>query len=109
MSDLTIKHHSEERRDVLMTLGRLRCTRGRGEAVSIAGVGQIAAMLNAVENVTWLKTLVGTFSLADSGGYEFEKLGDGRCAQGGGEQHVSVALDRRRSGDKLSCDELQLG
>ena len=107
VSDLTTKHHSEERRDVLMTLRRLRYTRGREEAVSMAGEGQIAAMVNAVENETWLKPLVGTFSLTDPGGYELEKLDDGRWAQRGGEQHASVTLDRRRSGDKLNCDEFQ--
>ena len=82
VSDLTTKDHSEERRDVLMTLGRLRYTRGREEAVSMAGVGKIAAMVNEVENATWLKPLVGTFSLTDPCGYELEKLDDGRWAQG---------------------------
>ena len=89
-----------------MTLKRLCYTRGRGEAVSMAGEGQIVAMVNAVENATWLKPRVGTFSLTDSGGYELEKLEDGRWPQRGGEQQASVALDRRRSGDKLNCDEL---
>ena len=106
VSDLTTKHHSEERRDVLMTLGRLRYTRGREEAVSMASEGQIAAMVNVVENASWLKPLVGTFSLTDPGGYELKKLGDGRWAQRG-DQHASIALDGRRSGDKLNCDELQ--
>ena len=60
-----------------------------------------------MENATWLKPLVGTFSLTDPGGYELQKLDDGRWAQRGGEQHASVTLDRRRSGDKLNCDEFQ--
>ena len=69
-SDLTTNHHSEERCEFLMTLGRLRYTRGREQADSMAGECQIAAMVNAVENATWLNPLVGTFSLTDSSGYE---------------------------------------
>ena len=51
VSDLTTKHHSEERRDVLMILARVRYTRVRGEAVSMAGEGQIAAMLDGERDV----------------------------------------------------------
>ena len=36
VSDLTTKHHDEERLKVFMTLGRLRYTRGHGDAVSTA-------------------------------------------------------------------------
>ena len=54
VSDLTTKHHDEERRDVLMTLERLRYTRGRGDAVSTATEGQTAAVMNAV----WKSSLV---------------------------------------------------
>ena len=39
VSDLT-KHHDEERLKVLMTLERLRHTRGHGDAVSMANEGQ---------------------------------------------------------------------
>ena len=75
----------------------------------MSGEGQIAVMVNAVENATCLKPLVGTFSLGDPGGYELKMFDDGRWAQRGGEQHALVAADRRRSGDKLNCDELQFG
>ena len=34
VSDLTTKHHDEERLKVSIILGRLRCTRGHGNAVS---------------------------------------------------------------------------
>ena len=47
----------------------------------MAGEGQTAAMVNAVENGTWLKALVGTFILADPGGYELKKLDDSCWAQ----------------------------
>ena len=42
VSDLTTKHHDEERLKVLMTLERLRYSRGHGDAVSTAGEGQTA-------------------------------------------------------------------
>ena len=67
----------------------------------MAGEGQIPAMVNAVENATWSKPLVGTFGLANPGGYELKKLDDGRWAQRSGQQHASVALE--------NCDELQFG
>ena len=68
MSNLTTKHHDEERLKVLMTLGRLR------DAVSTADKGRTAAV-NAVrrsqaieldKNV--LKLWSGISSLADPGG-----------------------------------------
>ena len=54
VSDLSTKHRDEKRRDVLMTLGRLRYTRGRGDAVSTATESQTAAVMNAV----WISSLV---------------------------------------------------
>ena len=53
----------------------------------MAGEGQIAAMVSAVENATWWEPLVGTFSLADPGGWELEELGSGRWSQRGVELH----------------------
>ena len=107
-SDLTMKRHVEERRNVLVTLGRLRNTRESGNAVSTAREGQSAAVVTA----TWSKPRVGT-SLADPGGFELEELGGGRWAQRNGKQHASVTLDGRRSGDtpiwKLMISELRFG
>ena len=48
VSDLTTKHHDGERLDVLVTMGRLRYTRGHGDAVSAANEGWAAAA-NAVQ------------------------------------------------------------
>ena len=48
VSDLTTKHHDEQSRNVLMTPGRLRYTRGRGDAVATASEGQTIAVMNAV-------------------------------------------------------------
>ena len=102
-SDLTTKRHDKERRTVLMTLWRLRHTRGRGDAFSTTSEGQSAAavnaVVNAVVNATWLKPRVGTLSLADPGGCELAELGDGRLAERGRGQHASTALDGRQSGD----------
>ena len=97
-SDLTSKRHDKERRTVLMTVRRLRYTRERGEAVSTASEGQSAAAVNAVVNATWWKPRVGTLSLADPGGCELSKLGDGRLAEMGRGQRASIALDGRQSG-----------
>ena len=97
-SDLTTKRHVKERRIVLMTLRRLRHTRGRGDAVSTASEGQSAAAVNAVVDATWLKPRVGTLSLADPGGCELAELGDGHLAERGRAQHASIALNGRRSG-----------
>ena len=47
VSDLTAKHHHEERLAVLMSMGRLRFARGRGDAVLAANEGRTAAV-NAV-------------------------------------------------------------
>ena len=47
VSDLTTKHHHEDRLAVLMSLGRLRFARGRGDAVLAAKEGRTAAV-NAV-------------------------------------------------------------
>ena len=47
VSDLTTKHHHEDRLAVLMSLGRLRFARGRGDAVLAANEGRTAAV-NAV-------------------------------------------------------------
>ena len=82
-----------------MTLRRLRYTRGRGDAVSTASEGQSAAAVNAVVNATWLKPRVETLSLADPGGCELAELGGGRLAERGRGQHISTALNGRRSGD----------
>ena len=68
VSDLTTKHHDEERRNVLMTLGRY--IRGREDPVSTASEGQTAAVVNAVVNATWSKPWNGTPSLADPAGCE---------------------------------------
>ena len=53
--DLTTKCHDGERRNVLMTLSRLRYTRGRGNALSTVNEGQSAAVVNAVVNATWMR------------------------------------------------------
>ena len=45
VSDLTTKHHDEERLMVLMTWERLRYTRGQGDAVSTTNEGQTAAVI----------------------------------------------------------------
>ena len=47
VSDLTTKHHDEEGLKVLMTLGRLRDTRGHEDSVSTANGGRTATV-NAV-------------------------------------------------------------
>ena len=47
VSDLTTKHHHVDRLAVLMSLGRLRFVRGRGDAVLAANGGRTAAV-NAV-------------------------------------------------------------
>ena len=44
VSDLTTKHHDEERLKVLMTLERLRYNRGHGNAVSTANEGKTATV-----------------------------------------------------------------
>ena len=79
VSDLTTKHHHEDRLAVLMSLGRLRFARGRGDAVLAANEGRTAAV-NAVrrtrrarsteldENV--LRLWGDLSSLADPGGRE---------------------------------------
>ena len=112
VNDLTTKRHDRERRNVLMTLVGLRKTRGRGNAVSTGSEGQLAAVVNAVENTTWLKPNVGT-NLANPSGFQLEALESGRWAQRGGEKHVSIAPDERRSGDTpnwmLVISELQFG
>ena len=105
MSDLTTKHHDEARLKVLMTLERLRCTRGHEDAVSTVNEGQTATV-NAVrrsqpieldKNV--LKLWIWTPSLANPGGSERRELGDGRLAERGREQHTSNALVERGSGN----------
>ena len=97
-SDLTTKRHDKERRTVLMTLRRLRHTRGRCDAVSTASEGQSAAAVNAVVDATWLNPRVGTLSQADPGGCELAELGDGRLAERGRGQHASITLNGRQSG-----------
>ena len=95
-----------------MTLVGLRYTRGRGNAVSTASEGQLAAVVNAVENMIWLEPRVGT-SLADPSGFDLEELGSGHWAQRDDEKHISIAPDERQSGDTpnrmLVISELQLG
>ena len=112
VNDLRPKRHDRERRNVSMTLVGLRYTRGRGNAVSTASEGQLAAVVNAVKNTIWLEPRVGT-SLADPGGFELEELGSGRWAQRGGEKHISIAPDERQSDDTpnrmLVISELQFG
>ena len=103
VSDLTTKHHHEDRLGVLMSLGRLRFARGRGDAVLAANEGQTAAV-NAVrrtrrarsteldENV--LRLWGDISSLADTGGRERQRA-------------VMVAWPR---GAKISIPQvLQLG
>ena len=88
VSVLTTKHHHEDRLAVLMSLGRLRFARGRGDAVLAASEGRTAAV-NAVrrtrrarsteldENV--LRLWGDISSLADPGGRERQRaLRDGR-------------------------------
>ena len=100
-NDLTMERHDEEKRNILIEgkrvikiLERLRYTRGRGNAVR-----------NGQER---------PISRGDEcGGKCDEELGSGRWAQRGGEQHTSIALDGRRSGDTpnwmLVISELQFG
>ena len=105
VSDLTTKHHDEERLKVLMILGRLRYTRGHGDAVSTVNEGQTAAV-NAVRrsqpialDKIVLKLWSGISSLADPGGSERRELGDGRLAERGREQHTSNVLVERGFGN----------
>ena len=87
VSNLTTEHHDEERLKVTMTLGRLRYTRGHGDAASAANEGWTSAV-NALltsrstelaENVLRLSS--GIPNLADPGGSERRELGDGRLAK----------------------------
>ena len=118
VSDLTTKHHDEDRLAVLMSSG-LRLTRGRGDAVLAANEGRTAAV-NAVrrtrrarsteldENV--LRLWGDISSLADPGGRERQRaLRDGRLAESGQDQHTSDAPVGRlrrlgtRGGSTASC------
>ena len=112
-SDLTTKRHDRERRNVLMTLMRLRYTRGRGNAVSTASEGQSAAVLNAVVITTWLKPRSERPNLWDPGGCELAELGEGCFVERDRGQHASIALVGRQTGDMsnwaLSISELQFG
>ena len=119
VSDLTTKHHHKDRLAVLMSLGRLRFARGRGDAVLAANEGRTATV-NAVrrtrrarsteldENV--LRLWGDISSLADPGGRERQRaLRDGRLAERGQDQHTSDAPVGRgsstgtRGGSTASC------
>ena len=50
VSDLTTKHHHDDRLAVLMSLGRLRFAGGRGDAVLAASEGRTAAVTAVREN-----------------------------------------------------------
>ena len=91
VSDSTTKHYQEGRLAVLMSLGRLRFVKGRGDAVFAANEGRTAAV-NAVrrtrrarsteldENV--LRLWGDISSLADRGGRQRQRaLRDGRLAE----------------------------
>ena len=116
VSDLTTKHHHEDRLAVLMSLGRLRFARGRGDAVLAANEGRTAAV-NAVrrtrrarsteldENV--LRLWGDISSLADPGGRERQRaLRDGRLAERGQDQHTSDAPVGRGSVDSAQEAEV---
>ena len=98
-SDLTTKRHDRERRNVLMTMMRLRSTRGRGNVVSVASEGQSAAVVNTVVHTTWLKPRNETPNLWDPGGCELAELGEGCFVERDRGQHASIALDGRQTGD----------
>ena len=118
-SDLTTKHHHEDRLAVLMSLGRLRFARGRGDAVLAANEGRTAAV-NAVrrtrrarsteldENV--LRLWGDISSLADPGGRERQRaLRDGRLAERPRSAYLRCASWARlrrlgtRGGSTASC------
>ena len=116
VSDLTRKHHHEDRLVVLMSLGRLRFARGRGDAVLAANEGRTAAV-NAVrrtrrarsteldENV--LRLWGDISSLADPGGRERQRaLRDGRLAERSQDQHTSDAPVGRGSVDSAQEAEV---
>ena len=101
VSDLTTKHHHEDRLAVLMSLGRLRFARRHEDAVLAANEGRTAAV-NAVrrtrrarsteldENV--LRLWGDISSLADPGGRERQRaLRDRRLAERDQYQHTSDA------------------
>ena len=69
VSDLTTKHHDEERQKVLMTLGTLRYSRAHLDAVSTANQGQTAAV------VAWDMARDGSWVLMDAGRYGPESCG----------------------------------
>ena len=94
VSDLTTKHHDEERLKVLMTLGRLRYTRGHKDAVSAASEGRTAAV-----NVVLLRLWCWISSLGDAGGSERRELGGGRLTKKSQDQHTSNALVELGSSD----------
>ena len=109
VDDLRTKRHDRERRNVSMTLVGLRYTRAHGNAVSTASEGQLAAVVNAVENTIWLELRAGT-SLANPCGLE---LGSGHRPRGAVKSLISIAPDERQSGDTsnrmLVISELQFG
>ena len=93
VSDLTTKHHHEDRLAVLMSLGRLRFARGRGGRSLGANEGRTAAV-NAVRRTRRARStelddnvlrLWGDISsLADPGGRERQRaLRNGRLAERG--------------------------
>ena len=101
VSDLTMKHHHEDRLAVLISLGRLRFASGRGDAVLAANEGRTAAV-NAVRRTrparsteldeNFLRLWGDISSLADPGGRERQRaLRDGRLAERGQDQHTSDA------------------
>ena len=91
----------EKRRlKVLMTLGRLRYTRGHGDAVLTASEGQTAAVnvVRSSQPIQLDKNVLKLWSGISSwhpGGSERRELGDGRLAERSREQHISNALVER--------------
>ena len=116
VSDLMTKHHHEDRLAVLMTLGRLRFARGRGDAVLAANEGWTAAG-NAVRRTRRARSteldesvlrLWGDISiLADPGGRERQRaLRDGRLAETGHDQKTSDAPVGRGTDDSAQEAEV---
>ena len=87
----------------LMTLGRLRDTRGHWDAVFAATAGPTAAVNAVLRSLELdendLRLWSGISSLADPGGSERRELIDGRLAKSGQDQHTSDALVERGSCD----------
>ena len=107
VSDLTTKHHHEDRLVVLMSLGRLRfADEGRTAAVNEVRRTRRARSTELDENV--MRLWGDTSSLADPGGRERQRaLRDGRLAERGQDQHTSDAPVGRGSVDSAQEAEVQ--